>query len=105
MIYRIKCHGCEDSYIGESGRIFKDRFRDHNREPSPVYLHRVHSGHPPPTEQDVDILAQEPNATKRLFKEAMFIRVHNPILNRNVGKYQLPHIYDNLIKHNEELKI
>ena len=27
----------------------------------------------------------------------MYIRVNDPILNRNVGKYELPHVYDNLL--------
>ena len=30
----------------------------------------------------------------RAIKEAIFIRVNNPSLNRNIGKYNLPHIWD-----------
>ena len=32
----------------------------------------------------------------RTIKEAMFICIQDPALNRNLGKYQLPHIWDHL---------
>ena len=35
----------------------------------------------------VDVIA-------RLVKESMFIRVNNPSLNKNIGKYHLPHVWD-----------
>ena len=41
VIYRYK-YGrvdCEDEYIGESGRTFAERFREHLRPPSPIYDH------------------------------------------------------------------
>ena len=105
VIYRVRCSGCSENYIGESGRVFRDRFRDHLREPSPVHFHRQATGHPPPTESDVDILATESNCSKRLYKESMFIRVNNPALNRNIGKYQLPHIYDSVLKDCNDLML
>ena len=33
----------------------------------------------------------------RTIKEAMLIRVNNPSFNRNIWKYQLPHIWDVLL--------
>ena len=37
MIYRFKCGRVdhEDEYIGESGRTFAERFREHMKSPSP----------------------------------------------------------------------
>ena len=34
---------------------------------------------------------------KRKVKEAIFIKVNNPSLNQNVGKFNLPPIYDQLL--------
>ena len=41
----------------------------------------------------------------RTIKEAMYIRVNNPILNRNIGKYNLPHIWDRVLFSIPELKL
>ena len=37
VIYRYKCseHGCNEEYIGESARNFADRFKEHQKSPSP----------------------------------------------------------------------
>ena len=40
----------------------------------------------------------------RAIKEAIYIRVNNPTLNRNIGKYNLPHIWDNILFSIPELK-
>ena len=39
MIYRYRCgrEDCEDEYIGESGRTFAERFREHLKAPLPIY--------------------------------------------------------------------
>ena len=39
-----------------------------------------------------NIVGREENILKRAIKEALYIRVNNPSLNRNAGKYHLPHI-------------
>ena len=41
----------------------------------------------------------------RAIKEAIYIRVNNPSLNRNIGKYHLPHIWDEVLLNNPELKL
>ena len=40
----------------------------------------------------------------RAIKEAMYIRVNNLTLNRNIGKYNLPHIWDRVLYSIPELK-
>ena len=40
----------------------------------------------------------------RTIKEALYIRVNNPSLNRNIGKYHLPHIWDEALFNTSELK-
>ena len=39
----------------------------------------------------------------RSIKEAILIRVNDPSLNRNIGKYQLPHIWDEVLMNSLEL--
>ena len=41
----------------------------------------------------------------RTIREAIYIRVNNPTLNRNVGKYNLPHIWDKVLFSIPELNI
>ena len=51
------------------------------------------------------IVGREDHNFMRLIKEAIYIRVNNPSLNRNIGKYQLPHIWDEVLNNNTELKL
>ena len=47
--------------------------------------------------EQFNIVHKEVNSHLRTIKEAMFIHVQDPTLNRNLGKYQLPHIWDHLL--------
>ena len=38
-------------------------------------------------------------------KESIFIRVNNPTLNRNIGKFYLPHIWDKVLLHTPGLTL
>ena len=52
-----------------------------------------------------NILAREDQNLMRAIKEALYIGVNNPSLNRNIGKYPLPHIWDEVLFNISELKI
>ena len=41
LIYRFRCGrvNCDEEYIGESGRTFAERFREHMKAPSPIHDH------------------------------------------------------------------
>ena len=41
----------------------------------------------------------------RNIREAIFIRVNDPSLNRNIGKFQLPHIWDEVLAKSPELHL
>ena len=98
IIYHYKCPqiNCPSTYIGESGRSLGERVKEHFKAPSPIHLHSTTTGHPMDPEQ-FSIVHKEVNSQSRTIKEAMFIWVQDPTLNRNLGKYQLPHIWDHLI--------
>ena len=44
------------------------------------------------------IADREPQGVTRNIKDAMYLHVNDPSLNRNLGKYQLPHIWDQVIQ-------
>ena len=61
------------------------------------------TGHPMDPEQ-FSIVHKEVNNQSRTIKEAMFICVQDPTLNRNLGKYQLLHIWDHLLMESPTLQ-
>ena len=99
IIYKYQCPNiqCTSSYIGESGRSLGERVKEHFKAPSPIHHHSTTTGHPMDPNQ-FNIVHKEVNSLSRTIKEAMFIHMQDPPLNRNLGKYQLPHIWDNLLQ-------
>ena len=94
-IYWFQCGDlcCDDEYIGETSRTFGESFKEHLRDPSPIHHHSNHTGHPP-GQNKFQIIGKEGHGLARNIKESIFIRVNNPILNGNIGKFNLPHIWD-----------
>ena len=106
VIYRYSCDRveCNEEYIGESTRTFDERFKEHQKATSPIYDHSSRSGH----EVNIDnfsIVGREDQNLIRTIKEALYIRVNNPSLNKNIGKYHLPHIWDEVLFNSPELKL
>ena len=99
VIYKYKCPtiNCTEEYIGESGRTFVNRYKGHLKAPSPIHLHTSSTGHPVSPEC-FSIVDKEAQGMARNIKEAMYIRVNDPSLNRNLGKFQLPHVWDQILK-------
>ena len=89
IIYRYKCDRveCNDEYIGESARTFGERFKEHLKHPSPIYDHSTITGHDT-TIDNFSILGREDHNLMRLIKEAIYIRVNSPSLNKNI--WQIP---------------
>ena len=106
VIYRFKCNRveCDDVYIGESSRTFGERFKEHLKAPSPIFDQFYTTGHQVSLE-NFSIVGREEQNLIRAIKEALYIRVNNPSLNRNIGKYHLPHIWDEVLFNTSELKL
>ena len=103
-IYRCGRVDCDEEYKGESSRTFGERFREHQKAPSPIYDHSNKTGHQV-TIDNFSIVGREDQNLSRAIKEALYIRVNNPSLNRNIGKYHLPHIWDEVLFNTSELKL
>ena len=93
VIYRFKFDRveCDEDYIGESSRTFGKRFKEHLKPPSPIYDHFNTTGHTI-TLENFSIVGKEDQNLMRLKKEAIYIRVNSPSLNKNIGKYHLLYI-------------
>ena len=74
--------------LGETSRTFGEGCREYMREPSPIQVHRQLTGHQN-SMHNFNILGREGQDLTRLIKEPIFIRVNDPTLNRNIGKFQL----------------
>ena len=98
MIYRYKCGkvDCEVEYIRESGITFAERFKENMETLSPIHNHDNTIGH----DISIDhfgIVGREDQNLGRSTKEAIFLKINAPSLNRNIGKYQLPHVWDEVL--------
>ena len=87
IIYHYQCPqiNCPSAYIEESGRSLGERVKEHFKDPSPIHLHSSTTGHPMYPEQ-FNIVHKEVNSHSRTIKEAIFIHVQDPTLNRNLGE-------------------
>ena len=99
IIYHYQCPhiNCPSAYIGESGKSLGERVKEHFKAPSPIHHHSTTTGHPMDPDQ-FNIVHKEVNSHSRTIEEVMFIHMQNPTLNRNLDKYQLPHVWDHLLQ-------
>ena len=106
VIYRYKCDRveCDEEYIGESSRTFGERFKEHQKDPSPIYDHYNITGHKISID-NFSVEGREDQSLMRTIKEALYIAVNNPSLNRNKGQYHLPHIWDEVLLNTSKVKI
>ena len=98
IIYCYQCSAtdCGEEYIGETTRTLGERYWEHLRGPSSIQVHNQLMGHQA-AQDNFSIIGMEGQDFTRLIKESIFIRVNNPTLNRNIGKFQLSHIWDRVL--------
>ena len=78
--------------------------KEHHKFPSPIHDHCNISGHEVAI-NNFTIIGREDQNLTRAIKEALFIRVNDPSLNRNIAKYHLPHIRDEVLHKTSDLKL
>ena len=71
VIYRYKCDRveCDEEYIGEFSRIFGERFKEHQKAPSPIFDHYNTTGHKISIE-NFDLVGKEDQNLTRTIKES-----------------------------------
>ena len=105
-IYWFQCGDltCDDMCKGETFRTCGERFKEHLKEPSPIHNQSINTGHPT-TQDNFQIIGREGHGIARTNKESIYVRVNNPTLNRNIGKFNLHHIWDRVLLNTTGLKI
>ena len=105
-IYWYQCGnlGCDDEYIGETSRTFGERYKEDLKASSPIHQHSNQTGHPT-SHNNFQIIGREGHNLARNIKESIFIRVNNPTLNNNIGKFNLPHIWDRVLLNTKGLNV
>ena len=73
------------------------------KEPPSIHAHSTQTGHIT-TPENFNIIGREDHDLARRIKESIYIRVNHPILNRNIGKYNLHHIWDRVLLNTYDLK-
>ena len=99
---QISCEECDATYVGETERSLKARFGEHKRPSSTTseVSKHIHTDNPNHniTLENTKILSVEHKWFERGVKEAIYIRAMNPSLNRDGGRYNLPPVWNNIIK-------
>ena len=106
VIYSYQCGEVDynEEYIGETSRILGERYKEHVKEPSPIHVHNLQTGHS--TNPDhFNILSREDQGLTRLIKESIYIKVNSPTFNGNIGKFNLSHIWDRVLLNAPGLKL
>ena len=106
IIYHYKCPhiNCHDAYIGESDRALGERIKEHLKAPSPIFHHSSTTGHSLDPD-NFSIIHKEVHSQCRTIKEAVFICVNDLTFNRNLGKYQLLHVWDSMLQASPMLEL
>ena len=105
-IYWYQCGdlGCNDEYIGETSRTFGERYKEHLKAPSAIHHHSSQIGHPT-SHNNFQIIGREGHNLARNIKESIYIRVNNPTLNNNIGKFNLSHIWYRVLFNTKGLNV
>ena len=105
-IYWYQCGdlGCDDEYIGETSGTFGERYKEHLKAPSAIHHHSIQTGHPT-NQNNFQIVGREGHNLARNIKESIYIRVNNPSLNNNIGKFNLSHIWDRVLLNTKGLTL
>ena len=96
--------GCDDEYIGETSRTFGERYKEHLKPPSAIHHHSNQTGHTT-NHNNFQIIGRDGHNLARNIKESIHIRVSNPTLNNNIGKFNLSHIWDRILLNTKGLTL
>ena len=79
-----------------TSRTFGERCKEHLKAPSAIHHHSNQTGHTT-NQNNFQIIGREGHNLARNIKESIYIRVSNPTLNNNIGKFNLCHIWDRVL--------
>ena len=97
VVYQWTCptENCSSTYIGESSRCLESRVKEHSTSStSTIFQHSTTCNHPKADISQFKILDQD---RKQVSREAIHIRRNNPALNCNIGKMNIPKIFNQIL--------
>ena len=119
VIYDIQCKECKKSYIGETGRVFGTRLKEHQKDSKKVKQRKFTRAQRKESLTEINksaitdhiaqenhvidwegakLLEREDDVIKRRIKEAIWIRKRGAnTINRDIGSITLDHVYDSLL--------
>ena len=83
-------------FIGESAMTLGERFKEQFRAVSPIYDHASATSYSSRM-SNFCIVGRDSYNVAATIKEAMCVRVNDPSFNRDIGKYHLSHIWDEVL--------
>ena len=90
------CQVCGSWGGHRTSRTFGERYKEHLKAPSAIHHHSTLTGHTT-NHNNFQIIGREGHNLARNIKESIYIRVNNPSLNNNIGKFNLSHIWDRVL--------
>ena len=106
VIYSYQCPhlDCDEEYIGETSRTLGGKKKG-TPETTFSYTWACPNNGTYIENNNFNIIGREDWGQARTFKESLYIRVNNPTLNQNIGKYNLNHIWDRVLFNTPGLKL
>ena len=98
VVYEITCdQNPSHKYIGETKRTLATRFKEHVKpdNASGKSEHLITTGHTVSL-NNTKVISKEDRWYPRKVKEAVYIKTHKPVLNRDQG-LQLPEVYNHIL--------
>ena len=81
-----------------------ERYKEPLKAPSPIYEQKSDTVHNT-TLEDFRIIGRNEQNLARYIKESIYIIVKNLTLNRNIGRHNLPHIWNRVLFTIQELEV
>ena len=100
VVYEWNCpkENCNSSYIGESSRCLESRLKEHNTSStSTIFQHSITHNHPKADICQFTIIDQDSKQVSREAREAIHIRKNNHAFNCNIGKMNIPKIFNKVL--------
>ena len=100
VVYQWTCpeDNYNSSYIGESSTCFESRVKEHNTSStSTIFQHSITHNHPKTDISQFKLIDQDRKQVSIEAREAIHIRRNNPSLNHNIGKMNIPKIFNQIL--------
>ena len=97
VVHQWTCtnENCSSSYIGKSSRFLESRVKEHsNLSTSAIFQHCTTLNYPKANISQFEIIDQD---RKQVSREAIHIRRNNPAPNWNIGKLNIPKIFNQIL--------